>query len=161
MALASSGWLLYVNNSNLLWQVMERSGRAPQVSGRLWLVLEGFRKLWGRFWAVLGVSGKLWRGSGWALARLWTALDGALEAALERIWKALDGFDGFGRGLDSSGRLWTALDGLESFGWQPGACSQLAECRKSCSHHWWGACFVKSIVCIAEACSLAKIINFK
>ena len=110
MALASSGRLLYVNNSNLLWQVMERSGRAPQVSGRLWLVLGGFRKLWGRFWTVLGVSGKLWRGSGWALARLWTALDGALEAALERIWKALDGFDWFGRGLGSSRRLWTALD---------------------------------------------------
>ena len=104
MALASSGWLLYVNNSNLLWQVMERSGRAPQVSGRLWLVLGGFRKLWGRFWIVLGVSGKLWNGSGWALAMLWTALDGALEAALERIWKALDGFDEFGRGLDSCGQ---------------------------------------------------------
>ena len=103
MALASSGRLLYVNNFNLFWQVMEGSGRAPQVSGRLWLVLEGFGKLWGRFWTVLGVSGKLWRGSGWALARLWTALDGALEAALERIWKALDGF----------GRFWTAWKALD------------------------------------------------
>ena len=103
MALASSGRLLYVNNSNLLWQVMERSGRAPQDSGRLWLVLEGFRKLWGRFWTVLGVSGKLWKGSGWALARLWPALDGALEAALERIWKVLDGF----------GLFWTAWKDLD------------------------------------------------
>ena len=75
---------------------------------------------------IMGMSGKLWKGSGWAVAKLWTALDGVLEAALERIWKALDGFGGFRRGLDSSGRLWTALDGLESFGWQPGVCSQLA-----------------------------------
>ena len=80
----------------------------------------------------LGVSGKLWRGSGWALARLWTALDGALEAALERIWKALDGFDGFRRGLDSSGRLWTALDGSGRLGklWMA-AWSLLAACRMS------------------------------
>ena len=92
MALARSGQLVYVNNSNVLWHVMEGSGRAPQLSGRLWLVLEGVRKLWGRFWTILGVSGKLWMGFGWALARLWTALDGVLEAALERIWKALDGF---------------------------------------------------------------------
>ena len=153
MALASSGRLLYVNNSNLLWQVMDGSERAPQVSGRLWLVLEGFGKLWGRFWTVLGVSGKLWMGSTWALAML--------EAALERIWKALDGFDGFGRSLDSSARLLTALDGLESFGWQPGACSQLAECRKSCSYQWWDAYFDKSMFCIAEACSLVKIIDFQ
>ena len=64
----------------------------------------------------LGVSGKLWRDSAWDLPELWAALDGALEAALERIWKALDGFDGFGRGLDSSGRLWTALDGFGRLG---------------------------------------------
>ena len=114
-------------------------------------------------WVFLGLSKVLdgLESSGWHLARLWTALDGALEAALERIWKALDSFDGFGRGLDSSGRLWTALNGLESFGWQPGACSQLAECRKSCSYHWWGAYFVKSMFYIAEACSLAKIIDFQ
>ena len=113
MALASSGWLLYVNNSNLLWQVMERSGRAPQVSGRLWLVPRRFRKLGGRFWIVLGVLGKLWNGFGWALAMPWAALDGALEAALDRIWKALDSFDGFGRGPDNCGHHWIALDGLE------------------------------------------------
>ena len=103
MALASSARLVYVNNSKLLWQVMERPGRAPQVSGRLWLVLEGFQKLRGRFWTVLGVSGKLWMGSGCALANLWATLDGVLEAALERIWKALDG----------CGRLWTAWKGLD------------------------------------------------
>ena len=55
----------------------------------------------------MGMSGKLWKGSGWAVAKLWTALDGVLEAALERILKV--------------------LDGLESFGLQPGACSQFAE----------------------------------
>ena len=74
MALASSGRLLYVNNFHLFWQVMEGSGRAPQVSGRLWLVLDGFGKLWGRFWTVLGV---------------WEALEG----------RALDGV---GRGPGSS-----------------------------------------------------------
>ena len=107
MALASSGRLLYANNSNLLWQVMDGFGWAPQVSGRLWLwlVLEGFGKLWGRLWMVLGMSGKLWSGSSWALAMLWTALHGALEAALEWIWKALGGFDWFRSGLDSSGRF--------------------------------------------------------
>ena len=113
MSLDGSGqlWTASVRKQfQVALQVMERSGRAPQVSGRLWLVLEGFRKLWGRFWTVLGVFGKLWRGFGWALARLWTALDGALEAALERIWTALDGFDEFGRGLGSSGLFWTALD---------------------------------------------------
>ena len=35
MALASSGRLFYVNNSNLLWHVKGGSGRTPQVSGRL------------------------------------------------------------------------------------------------------------------------------
>ena len=86
MALASSGRPLYVNNFNLFWQVMEGSGRAPQVPGRLWLVLEGFGELWGLFWIVLGVFGKLWRGSGWDLARLWTALAGAVEIIVARSW---------------------------------------------------------------------------
>ena len=80
---------------------MERPGRAPQISGRLWIALDGFRKLLSRFWIILGMSGKLWKGSGWAVAKLWTALDGVLEAVLERIWKALDG----------CGRLWTAWKG--------------------------------------------------
>jgi hypothetical protein len=62
--------------------------------------------------------------------------------------------------LGSSGRRWTALDGLESFEWQPGACSQLAENQKSCSYRWWEAYFVKSMLCIAEACSFAKVIFF-
>ena len=83
MALASYGRLPRVNSSKLLWQVMERPGRAPQVSGRLWLVLDGFRKLLSRFWTILGMSGKLWKGSGWAVAKLLAALDGALEAALD------------------------------------------------------------------------------
>ena len=107
---------LYVSNSNLFWHVVEGSGRAPQISGRLWLVREGFGKLWGRFWTVLGVSGKLWKavdGCGWALVGLWTALDWALNAALERIWKVLYGLDGFGKGLDGSGRLWAALGSFE------------------------------------------------
>ena len=86
MALASSGRLVYVNNSNLFWQVKGGSGRAPQVSGRLWLVLDGFRKLLSRFWTILGMSGKLWKGSGWAVAKLLAALDGALEAALDQLW---------------------------------------------------------------------------
>ena len=47
------------------------------------------------------------------LAGLWTALDGALNAALERIWTALDGLDGFEIGLDGSGSLWAALGSFE------------------------------------------------
>ena len=53
----------------------------------------------------MGMSGKLWKGSGWAVAKLWTALDGVLEAALERILMVLDGFTLF----------WTA--------WKPLDCS--------------------------------------
>ena len=107
---------LYVSNSNLFWHVVEGSGRAPQISGRLWLVREGFGKAlgssgvgsdgFGRFWKALG-------GSGWALSGLWAALDGALNAALERIWTALDGLDGFKIGLAGSGRLWAALGSFE------------------------------------------------
>ena len=69
--------MFYISNSNLFWHVVEGSGRAPQISGRLWLVLERSGKLWGRFWAVLDVSGKLrkavdgcWQGFG----RLWMRL---------------------------------------------------------------------------------------
>ena len=68
---------LYVSNSNLFWHVVEGSGRAPQISGRLWLVREGFGKLWGRFWTVLGVSGKLWKavdGRWQGFGRLWMGL---------------------------------------------------------------------------------------
>ena len=72
------------------------SGSSGVGSGR------GFR----RFWEAL-------EDSGWALAGLWTALDGALNPALERIWTALDGLDGFERGLDGSGRLWAALGSFE------------------------------------------------
>ena len=68
---------LYVSNSNLFWHVVEGSERAPQISGRLWLVRDGFGKLGGRFWTVLGVSGKLckavdgrWPGFG----QLWMGL---------------------------------------------------------------------------------------
>ena len=103
MALASSGRLLYVNNFNLFWQVLEGSGRAPEVSGRLWLVLKGFRKFW---WSVLDGSGRVWE----AREGLWVGPG----KALERIWKALDGFDRFGRGLDSSGWLWPPLDGFST-----------------------------------------------
>ena len=110
------------------------------------------------------MSGKFWRESAWELPELWAALGGALEAALERIWTALDGFDEFGRGLGSSGLFWTALDWSGRLGkllMAPGACSQLAESRKSCSYQWWEAYFVKSMLCIAEACSFAKVIDFE
>ena len=116
LALDESGWLRQLWTAALRMQFQfglagyEGSGRAPQVSGRLWLVLEGLGKLWGRFWTALGVSGELWMDSAWDLPGLWATLDGALEAALERIWTALDVFDEFGRGLGSCGRLWTALD---------------------------------------------------
>ena len=69
----------------------------------------------------------------------------------EEVWALMDG----------SGQRWTALDGLGSFEWQPGACSQLAESRKSCSYQWWEAYFVKSMLCIAEACSFAKVSVFQ
>ena len=68
---------LYVSNSNLFWHVVEGSGRAPQISGRLWLVRSGFGKLWGRFWTVLGVSRKLWKalhGRWQGFGRLWMGL---------------------------------------------------------------------------------------
>ena len=83
---------------------MERPGRAPQISGRLWIALDGFRKLLSRFWIIMGMSGKLWKGSGWAVAKLWTALDGVLEAALERILTVLDGF----RRFWTAWKLWIA-----------------------------------------------------
>ena len=52
----------------------------------------------------MGMSGKLWKGSGWAVAKLWTALDGVLEAALERILTVLDGF----RRFWTAWKLWIA-----------------------------------------------------
>ena len=115
-------------------------------SGQLWMA-----SLREQFQFALAGYGTFWEGS----AGLWAALacSGRLSEALGsvldcsgRVWEALDGLwvgpgealDGIGRGsgsssgadLEGSGRLWTALDGLESFGWQPGAWSQLAECRK-------------------------------
>ena len=104
---------LCVSNSNLFWHVVEGSGRAPQISGRLWLVREGFGKPWGRFWTILGRFLEALEGSAWSLAGLWTALDGALNAALERIWTALDGLDGFEVGLDGSESFWAALGSFE------------------------------------------------
>ena len=104
---------LCVSNSNLFWHVVEGSGRAPQISGRLWHVREGF---WEALGSVLDGLGRFWEaleGCGWVLAGLWTALDGALNAALERIWTALDGLDGFEIGLDGSGSLWAALGSFE------------------------------------------------
>ena len=68
---------LYVSNSNLFWHVVEGSGRAPQISGRLWLVRSGFGKLWGRFWTVLDVSRKFWKalhGRWQGFGRLWMGL---------------------------------------------------------------------------------------
>ena len=97
---------LCVSNSNLFLHVVEGSGRAPQISGRLWHVCEGF---WEALGSVLDGFCRFWEaleGSVWAVAGLWTALAGALNAALEQIWTALDGLDGFERGLDGSGRLW-------------------------------------------------------
>ena len=85
---------LYVSNSNLFWHVVEGSGRAPQISGRLWLVREGFGKLWGRFSTVLGVSGKLWK-----------AVDGCWQG-FGRLWMGLRM-----QPWNGSGRLWTALTG--------------------------------------------------
>ena len=90
----------------MLWKVLDGLRRSLDGSG---MFAKAFGKLWGRFWTVLGVSGKLW----WSLAGLWTALDGALNAALERIWTALDGLDGFEIGLDGSGSLWAALGSFE------------------------------------------------
>ena len=55
----------------------------------------------------------------------------------KRFWKALDG----------SESLWMAT---ESFGELSRACTQLAECQKWCFHKCWEACFVKSILRIAE-----------
>ena len=48
MALASSGRLVYVNNSNLFWQVMAalvRNWKALDGSGRLWTALDGLERL--------------------------------------------------------------------------------------------------------------------
>ena len=82
-----------------LWMALACSGRLEEAVGS---VLDGF----GRFSEAL-------EGSAWSLAGLWTALDGALNAALERIWTALHGLDGFEIGLNGSGRLWTALGSFE------------------------------------------------
>ena len=99
--------------SGRLWEalgsVLDCSGRLGSSGGALGGPWQGFGRRWTGPWK------QLWSGSG----RLWTVLTGS-----EEVWTVLDG----------SGRRWTALDGLESFGWQPGACSQLAECRKSCSY---------------------------
>ena len=94
----------------MLWKVLDGPRRSLDGSGMfakafweaLGSVLDGF----GRFWEAL-------EGCGWVLAGLWTALDGALNAALERIWTALDGLDGFEIGLDGSGSLWAALGSFE------------------------------------------------
>ena len=104
---------LCVSNSNLFWHVVEGSGRAPQISGRLWHVREGFWEALGSVLDGFGRFSEALEGSAWSLARLWTALDGALNAALERIWTALDGLDGFKIGLAGSGRLWAALGSFE------------------------------------------------
>ena len=93
---------LCVSNSNLFWHVVEGSGRAPQIFGRLWHVREGF---WEALGSVLDGFVRFWEaleGCGWVLAGLWTALDGALN-----------GLDGFEIGLDGSGRFWAALGSFE------------------------------------------------
>ena len=104
---------LCVSNSNLFWHVVEGSGRAPQISGRLWHVREGFWEAPGMALDGFGRFSEALEGFAWSLAGLWTALDGALNAALERIWTALDGLDGFKIGLAGSGRLWAALGSFE------------------------------------------------
>ena len=78
----------------------------------------------------------------------------SLQISEVRSEIALVCLDGVAKGLGSAGRLWTVFG---SFGWQPGACSQLAKCRRSCSHQSWEAYSVKSMFCFAEVCSRAKI----
>ena len=90
----------------MLWKVLDGLRRSLDGSGLFGKALGSSGDGSGPFWAFLGSSG-------WALAGLWTALDGALNAALERIWTALDGLDGFERGLDGSGRLWAASGSFE------------------------------------------------
>ena len=102
---------LYVSNSNLFWHVVEGSGRAPQISGRLWLVREGFGKLWGRFWTVLGVSAKLWKaldGHWQGFGQLWMGLCMQPWNGSGRLWTAFTGSKEVWTVLEGSGRLWEA-----------------------------------------------------
>ena len=91
-------------------------GRFWTGSADLWTALACSVWLWEALGSVLDGFGRFseaLEGSAWSLAGLWTALDGALNAALERIWTALDGLDGFKIGLAGSGRLWAALGSFE------------------------------------------------
>ena len=112
-------------------------------------------------WACLGSSGGALRGTCQSFGRHWTGPWKQLWSGSGRLWTVLMNSEDVWAVLDGSGRRWTVLDGLGSFEWQPGACSQLAESRKSCSYQWWEAYFVKSMLCIAEACSFAKVIDFQ
>ena len=91
-------------------------GRFWTGSADLWTALACSVWLWEALGSVLDGFGRFseaLEGSAWSLAGLWTALDGALNAALERIWTALDGLDGFEICLAGSGSLWAALGSFE------------------------------------------------
>ena len=68
---------LCVSNSNLFWHVVEGSGRAPQISGRLWHVREGF---WEALESVLDGF--------WLSGKLWKAVDGCWQG-FGRLWMGL------------------------------------------------------------------------
>ena len=93
----------------MLWKVLDGLRRSLDGSGLFGLALGSSGVGSGRFWYF----SEALEGSAWSLAGLWTALDGALNAALERIWTALDGLDGFEIGLDGSGSFWAALGSFE------------------------------------------------
>ena len=114
-------------------------------------------------WACLGSSGGALGGPWQCFGRHQTGLWKQLWGGCGKLWKVLRGSEEVWTVLGGSGRRWAVPDGLESFGWQHGACSQLVECRKSCSYNWWEAYFVtsKSMFYIAKACSFAKIIDFQ
>ena len=82
---------LCVSNSNLFWHVVEGSGRAPQISGRLWHVREGF---WEALGSVLDGFGRFWE---------------ALEGSECSPGRDLHDFGRPRRVRKRSGRFWKAL----------------------------------------------------
>ena len=132
-------------DSEMFWKLL-----ALDELGWLWTALAGSGVLFGRLWKVQDCLGRLLQ----ALASfpwLWRSQARTQECSTC-----------FGTGSgNGSGMLWMALDGsgwgLGSFGKQSDACSQLAECQKSCSRQWWESYFVKSMLSIAETCLLSKI----
>ena len=93
--------------------VLEWCGKFWTGSADLWTALACSGRLWEALGSVLDGFGRFWEaleGSGWALAGLWTVLDGALNAALERgrLWTALTGSKEVWTVLEGSGRFWDA-----------------------------------------------------